>query len=196
MRIGRGEEAVSYARAALQLDEAVGDVVSMLFDKLNLSSALIVAREYEEALTCATAALAQAEAIHHAFLVCGLSACAAESSFYLNRLADAEQHAEHALSLEEEAFRPYALSVLGWVREAQGRYADACAWLAQAIESARQIGDRYAEAQALLALGRAQLSAGEDRAGRATLNEAAQAFSALNLPAEAERVHQLLGLSA
>ncbi len=182
IKMGRGDEAIRCLEAALRWDERSGDLVSALYDRLNLASAQIVAGRYGDALHTVMLALPRAQDIGHSFLVSGLFTCAAEASFYLHRLTEAEHSALQALREEEEAFRAYALTVLGQTRDAQGRCGEAEQILDQAIESARASGDRFAEVAAWRALG-------EMRAGHGDLDRARQAFES------ALRLYQALGLT-
>jgi len=192
MRLGLGNQAIEHARIALQLDTKTGDTMRALFDKLNLNAALIVDKQYNEAVAIAKSAIVEARSIGHYFLECGLQTDMAEALYYLNQLDDSEQTAIQALQHEEDRFRPYALTTLGRVQTARGNYSAAISYLQQALESARQIGERYAEAQALVSLGEAHRASGNTTAARQVLTEALRVYDALRLEAEMKRVQTLL----
>ena len=136
IRQGDAAAAIEHLEFAIRYAEQAGEPVNALYDRLNLSSAHIVAGQYAEALQHALTGLNLAEALSHSFLVAGLAACAAESCYHLQRLEAAENYAMRSLREEEEVHRPYALTTLGWVWVAQGRHAAAERAPWSAVESA------------------------------------------------------------
>ncbi len=161
MRMGDAERAIANLTQSLDYARSVGEPVNALYDALNLSSAYIVAGRYADALALARESLESAEGMRHAFLVAGLAAAAAEACLRLDMLDDAERFAHRSLREEEESHRSYALTTLGSVAQARGEFAQAARLLDEAISSARQASDRYAEAHAWLALARCRRAAGD-----------------------------------
>lgn len=191
MRMGDAERAIANLVQSLDYARKVGEPVNALYDALNLASAFIVAGRYDEALALARESLESAEAMKHAFLVAGLAACAAEACLRLNAPDDAEQFAYRSLREEEESHRPYALTTLGGVAQARGDFVQAERLLNEAIESARQVADRYAEAHAWLALGRVR-RAGAHPAEREAWSQALALSEQLGLAAEAQQAREQL----
>ena len=191
MRLGNAEQAIANLTQSLDYARKVGEPVNGLYDALNLSSAYIVAGRYDEALALARASLESAEAMKHAFLVASFAASAAEACLRLNRLDEAEQFAYRALREEEEAHRPYALTTLGGVAQARGEYAQGEQLLRQAIESAQQAADRYAETHAWLALAQCRRASG-DAGEREAWSQALALSEQLGLVAEAQQAREQL----
>lgn len=152
VHIADADRAVQHAQMALQLDRVIGDSVSILFDELNLSSALIIARRHDEALAVALAAASCAEEINHTFLAVGCYACAAEACFHLDRFDEAMHFAQRVLLGEEQVFRACALMVMGWVKARLGALGEAEQLFVQAIQEARESEDHYVEAQVMRSL--------------------------------------------
>jgi tetratricopeptide (TPR) repeat protein len=154
MRMNQPERAITHLTQAMAHADRVGQPVNGLYDRLNLTSALISNGDHVSALAQAGPALALAEELDHGFLVAGLSAARAEAHLGLDDLAQAEHDALRALSREEEAHRPFALAVLGQVQARRGQMGEAERTLQQAIDAARASQDRYAEAEAWQAFAR------------------------------------------
>ena len=192
VRMGRADSAIESLHIALQIDDTIGDPMNKLFDLLNLSSAYVVAQRYEDALVHAVDGLSLAREIGHGFLVSGLNASAGEASFYLNRLDDAEQFALACVREEEEAFRPLALTVLAWVRQAQNDLDAAVGLLQQAIASAQAIDDDYAEAAAWKSLGDVRTAQTHAADAHAAYDCARKLFHALGLQAEVTAIELVL----
>jgi tetratricopeptide (TPR) repeat protein len=118
-----------------------------------LSGAFIVAGQHESALEQARLGLELAEPIRDAYSVAGLASNAGEACYYLGRLDEAERFALQSLRQEEDSQRPYALTVLGFVRRDQARWSEAESVLKEAIKTAQANQDPFAEASAWRALG-------------------------------------------
>jgi tetratricopeptide (TPR) repeat protein len=192
MRLGDAPVAIQHLELAIRYDQQLGEPVKMLYDQLNLSSADIVAGRYENALEQAHTALNVAESLRHTFLIAGLTACAAEASFYLNRLDDAELHAMRSLREEEEVHRPYALTVLGWVRHAQGKFAESESLLRNAIQSAQDTQDKYAEAPAWRTLGRLYRDQHKASEAHSAFDQAIRLYRELDLTKDIEVTQELM----
>lgn len=188
-REGDAAAAIAHLQTALSEAHALGEPVSAIYNRLNLAGAYIVAGRHEEALAEAEAALSLAEPMQHAFLIAGLTASAGEACYYLGRLEQAERYALRSLREEEEVHRPYALTVLGWVRAAQGKAGEAESMLRMAIDSAQAAQDRYAEAPAWKALGRVLAGADRRKAAFDAFERARMLYEALALRSDAEAVH-------
>ncbi len=152
MRRGDAARAISHLTLALKHAEHAGQPLNALYDRLNLASALLVGGDPAAALKHAGAALPLAESINNAFLIAGLHATAAEAHFMLDDLDAAEQSAQLSLRAEEDVHRSFALSVLGRIQCRRGARDAGLAYLNEAIASAQQIDDRYAEGHAWQAL--------------------------------------------
>ena len=148
--------AVQWLERAIDCDQARGDVFALSQNHVNLSGAYIIAGDYQMAVDAAQRGLAVAEPIQASFTIGGLATNAAEACFYLGRFDDAEQYVMRSLRQEEEGNRPYALAVLGLVRHAQHKFAEAATLLKEAVASAQAVEDKYAEAAAWRALGNAR----------------------------------------
>jgi tetratricopeptide (TPR) repeat protein len=151
-RQGDAVTAIEHLEQAIQCEAARGNIVGVLHDRVNLSGAYIIAGRYGDALTQAQAGLAIAESLRHTYLIAGLASNAGEACYYLNQPDLAEQYAMQSLYQEEDVHRPYALTVLGLVQQAQKHFGLAERSLRSAIESAQTIRDKYAEAAAWRAL--------------------------------------------
>jgi tetratricopeptide (TPR) repeat protein len=182
VRMGRADSAIHHLQQALTIDDTIGDPMNKLFDLLNLSSAFVVGRRHEDALTVAVDGLSLAREMKHGFLSSGFTASAGEASFYLGRLDDAERYSLACLHEEEEVFRPLALTVLAWVRQAQHDLNGAEKLLTQAITNAHDIDDVYAEAAAWKSLGEIQIQRGAD--ARPAFEQARSKFQQLGLVQE------------
>jgi tetratricopeptide (TPR) repeat protein len=186
MRLGDAEQAIANLTQSLDYARKAGEPVNGLYDALNLSSAYVVAGQYERALALANESLESAEAMKHAFLAASFAASAAEACLRLGRLDEAEQFAYRALREEEESHRPYALTTLGGVAQARGDATQAEHLLAEAISSAQGAADRYAEAHAWLALAQAR-EATNTATAREAWSNALILSEQLGLAAEAQQ---------
>jgi tetratricopeptide (TPR) repeat protein len=192
MRMGDPEQAIANLEQSLGYAQKVGEPVNALYDALNLSSAYIVAGRHADARTLALESLEMAEAMRHAFLVAGLSAGAAEACLGLDALDEAESLAMRSLSQEEEVHRPYALTTLGLVALKRAQSSNSQRYLREAISSAQQSQDRYAEAHTWLALADAHRASHQPADERAALESGLTLFTQLGLTKEADRTRQRL----
>jgi tetratricopeptide (TPR) repeat protein len=185
-QLGKHDEAVKHLQTAMQLYEQMGDSITPLYQHMNLAAAYIVAGEYDEALHEALPSLARAHGMNHAYLIAGLSLNAAEASFYLGQLDEAERYAMQCMNQEEMAVQPYAFTVVGMVQRARGQTPSSQTTLRTAIANARQIEDRYAEACAWRELGRTSCAANatDVTEAKAAFDEALRLFEAMGLAHE------------
>jgi tetratricopeptide (TPR) repeat protein len=186
MRQGDAEGAIKHLEISMRQAEKAGEPVNATYDQLNLASSYVIAGRYLDALNQAQTGLRVAASMQHSFLIAGLTACAAEACFYLNRLDEAEQYALRSLHEEEEVHRPYAITVLGGVQHARGQLDQAEKTLLNAIQSAQDTQDKYAEAPAWKSLGALYRDQGRRAEASDAYARAQQLFEALNLTAEAE----------
>jgi tetratricopeptide (TPR) repeat protein len=190
-KLGKSDEAVQSLQQALALSTAGGNVVGGLFDRYTLTAAYLSGQHFEQALAEAQDVLAIAESLNQSYLISGLSANASEACFGLGRMDDAEFFAFKSLGQEIEPLRPYGLTVLGLVRQTQGKHAEASGLLRDAVTSAQQVDDRYAEAAAWRALGDVQRAAGSLDAAREAYAHATTLYSALGLVKELAELAEL-----
>lgn len=187
-RLGEIDAAIVLLEQALRYDRERGDVVAEANVRMSLSAALIVGGRHAPALVEAEHGLALAQRLQSAFLVAGLAACAGEAAVGLGRLADAERFALQSLNTEEEAMRTYGLAVLGMIRRAQRAYGQAADLLNQAVRSAQDVEDKYAEAAAWRELGHTERDGGDPRAARESYDRATELYSRLGLDQELAKV--------
>jgi tetratricopeptide (TPR) repeat protein len=187
MRMGHAAQAIECLQQAMAHAQKLGTPVQGLYDALNLSSAYIVAGRHEAAKDLALQSLGMAEAMQHAFLVAGLAAGASEACLHLGDLDQAEHLAMQSLREEEDMHRPYALTTLGHVALKRHQPTPATRWLREAIASARQTSDKYAEAYAWMALADAHGALQQFDEERNALKEALGLCEQLGL-AEAQTV--------
>ncbi len=192
MRMNDAPQAIANLEQSLDHARKLGEPVNGLYDALNLASAYIVAGRYDDARALAQQSLDVAEPMQHAFLVAGLTACAAEACLRTNALDDAEQFAMRSLRDEEDVHRPYALTTLGGVASARSRHDEAMQYFKEAIANAQQTHDRYAEAHAWLALAATHRALG-DSAERAAWSSALTLSEQLGLSTEAQQAKENLG---
>ena len=181
---GRHDEAVQHLQQAMQTYEQMGDSITPLYQRMNLAAAYIMAGEYDKAFEEAQHGLRTAQSINHAYLIAGLSLNAAEASFYLNQLDEAERYATQCLSQEEVAVQPYAITVMGMVQRARGQAPASQTTLQAAIANAQQIEDRYAEACAWRELGRTLFALADAVEARAAFDAAIRLFEEMGLANE------------
>jgi len=191
MRLGDAEQAITNLTQSLDYARRAGEPVNGLYDALNLSSAYVVAGQFERALALAYESLESAEAMKHVFLAASFAASAAEACLRLGRMDEAEQFAYRALREEEESHRPYVLTTLGGVAQARGDFKQAESVLTEAISSSQVSADRYAEAHAWLALARCREATG-DAAAREAWSRALALSEQLGLTAEAQQARERL----
>jgi tetratricopeptide (TPR) repeat protein len=183
-QMGRHEEAVAHLQTAIQMHEQMGDSIAPLYQRMNLSAAYVAAGEYGKGLAEAQNGLRLAQSINHAYLLAVLNPIAAEASFYLGQLDEAEHYAAQCMRQEEATMQPYAFTVIGMVQRARGQYPSSQNTLRTAIVNAQQIEDPYAEACAWRELGRTLRAAANAVEARAALDEAVRLFERMGLVSE------------
>jgi tetratricopeptide (TPR) repeat protein len=191
-RLGDIDAAVDLLEQALRHDRERGDVVAEANDRMSLSAAYIVGGHHERALAEAEQGIALAQQLQDGFLLAGSAACTGEAAVNLGRLAEAEHFAMQSLTTEEEGMRTYGLAVLGMVGRVQCAFAPAADVLSQAIRSAKDVDDKYAEATAWRELGHVHRDAGAARAARDAYAAARRLYTQLGLQKEVGELEQAL----
>ncbi|MFN8487816.1 MAG: tetratricopeptide repeat protein [Caldilineaceae bacterium] len=192
LKQGEIDTAILLAEKAMDCDRRRGDVISPLYDLMNVAYAHILAGRYAEAYKQASQGLYMAEKMQHSYLISGLAATVGEACFYLNRFAEAEQYAHQALNAEEEFFRAAALTLLGLVRQAQGQAQAAVKLIEEALASAQSLEDKYTEAYAWRALGRVQQANAQTEAAQHAYTQARQLYHQLGLQKECTDLDKML----
>ena len=85
------------------------------------------------------------------------------------------------LCAPKKKIRPYALTALGWVRQAQGQLGEAEHCFREAIQNAQQVEDRWAEAPAHRALGTLLQAQGKRDEACVASDSALSIYTALKL---------------
>jgi tetratricopeptide (TPR) repeat protein len=191
LRLEHVEAATEHLQHSLRYYEAIGNRVQLNRTKTNLGGMLIQTGQHAAAIQPVTEALQFFEAVNYANLLALNAANLAEALVHVGEVAQAEQRAMQALQAEEEDVRPYALTALGWVRQAQDRLDEAERCFRQAIQAAQAIDDRWAEAPAHRALGALLRARGKADEARVAYEDALRIYTALNLPKEVERTQDI-----
>ncbi len=173
-----------------EIYEALGNTWQVLYARMNLSAACILAGELQRALAEAEQALVTATDMQHAYLIAGLRVNAGEACLKLGRLDEAERHALLSLQQEEDASRPYALMVLGMAQRERGQAMQSATTLRMAVETAQKIQDAFAEAHAWREVGLA-LKGHDAPASVDAFDRAIALFNELGLSNEVERSRQM-----
>jgi tetratricopeptide (TPR) repeat protein len=191
-RLGDHAAALGYIERAIHCDEQRGDEVGPLYDRLNRAMVYRLAGRAEESRREALDALETARRFRNSYLIAGLAAGVAEASYDLGDYPAAEHFALAALREEEEFFRAPACVILAWLRHRAGRNDEAFRLLAEALDSAQRIEDRYTEAYVLRSSGEIHRRAGLADDARTLLERALHIYSGLGLAHEAGGVIELL----
>jgi len=153
LREGKYQTAIPFIQQAIECDQKRGDVVRPLYDHLSLSYAHLHAGEASAARQVAANGLVVAERLSHSYLIAGLAAGVGEACYALRQFEDAEHYAVYSLQQEEMFFRASALVILGLVHQECGRHTQATQLIRDAIESAREVEDKFVKAYAWHKLG-------------------------------------------
>jgi tetratricopeptide (TPR) repeat protein len=185
MVLGHHEEAIARMQEAIRLYGQLGDQAHLATEHLNLSYALNVIGDHEQALDVATARLSFVQERGDTYLISALACNAAEACALLGRLDEADRYAGLALRQEEEFHRHYILTVQGIVAGKRDDHVQATQLLEAAIQLARESEDPFGEAPAWrwLAL---------DYAAHGSLDDARAAMSrAAALYGKMDQVHEV-----
>lgn len=187
------EAAVEHIQAAGRYYQAAGNIVcAMGVTHTNLGYAYLIKRRYAEVLPPAQRALAFFNELNHPYWLALNETNLAEAYFYLGDLAQAEQLAEQALRREEVVVRAYCLYILGLVRCAQSRFAEAESYCRQAIATAEEMQDLWGLGPAWRALGETYRAAGRVIEAQAAFQEVLRIYQALGMAQEIAFTHTVL----
>ncbi len=153
LREGKYQAAIPFIQQAIECDQKRGDLVRPLYDHLSLSYAHLHAANPSAAHQVAADGLAMAERISNSYLIAGLAAGVGEAFYALGQYEDAEYYALYSLQQEENFFRASALVISGLVCQERGQLTQAVQIIRDAINSAREIEDKFVEADAWHKLG-------------------------------------------
>lgn len=135
--------AIELIEKAIRCDEHQGDIVSPLYDMLNLAYAYTQKEDYEKSLEIANMGLRRANDLGLSYLIAGLSCGVGEAYLGLNQLEEAERYARISLDTEEGFFRWSALALYGEIKGRQGLFSEAKTYLTEAIHSAEEAEDPF-----------------------------------------------------
>ena len=184
--------ALEHFQRAIHFYTLYGDLLWVARTRTNLAGMYIVAREYATALPIAQEAYAFFEPLNMPYWMAVNGLNISEALCGLGRLVEAEQWVQQTLQLEETSFIPLVLTVLGDIRTAQHRYAEAEQVLHQAITQAVANQDRFAEAPAWRSLGFVYQHQDQAESAHDAWSKALHIFNSLQLFREVERVEQVL----
>lgn len=184
LKQGEVNRAIDLIEKAMDCDRRRGDVISPLYDLMNLASAYRQAGRTTEAYQAALNGLHLAERLKHSYLIAGLAATVGEACCDLGCFGEAEQYAMQALQQEEEYFRSSALVILGLVRQASGQAATAVKLFHEAIVSAQNLDDKYSEAYGWRILGQVYQADQQFVPMKEAYRTAALLYAQLGLPQE------------
>jgi len=188
MRQGEAQTALVHLEQSVNMAEKLGWVTFVVTDLINVSSAHVIAKQYDQALSVAEDGLKRCESftITTASIVAGLASNAGEACHYLGRHTDAFRYAMQAEQTEEPGHLPYARIVMGMTQRAQNQLREADLTLSDALNLSQQLGDRYAEASALRELGELFAQQGRKQEACSAFTRSAKLFSTLKNRAETE----------
>lgn len=191
------EPAIAYLQAAGRHYQAAGNLVCAVgMTNSSLAFAYLLKRRYAEAIAPAETALAFFHQINHAYWQAINEAYLAEAWFYQGDLAKAEQFAQAGLQREEVVVRPYCLTMLGHVRRAQRRFAEAERYCREAIASGDERQDLWTVGPAWLALGETYRDAGRHTEAQTAFQEGLRIYERLGIKQEIAFAQALLAAVA
>ncbi len=186
------DSGIELLEKSIKFDQQRGDVVSPLYDRINLSYAFTIHGRFTEALQQAQDGLQFAEKMKVAYLIAGLAAAAGEACFGLDRLDESEHYVLQSLQQEEEFFRSWAFTIFGMVRGKQGSIEEASRHFHAAIQAAQEIEDKYGEAYAWRKLGDVHAAADQRQAAQDAYQHALELYRKLGLNKEINELEALL----
>ncbi|MCE7986121.1 MAG: hypothetical protein DYG89_33505 [Caldilinea sp. CFX5] len=187
------ETAVAYLQAAGRHYEAAGNLVCAVgMTNSSLAFAYLLKRRYAEAIAPAETALAFFRQLNHAYWQAINEAYLAEAWFYQDDLAKAEHFAQAGLQREEVVVRPYCLTMLGHIRRAQQRFAEAERYGREAVASGEERQDLWALGPAWLALGESYRDVGRPAAARQAFQQGLRIYEQLGIAQEVAFAQTLL----
>ncbi|GAB4212933.1 MAG: hypothetical protein OHK0022_49400 [Roseiflexaceae bacterium] len=175
-----------FAERAISLFDAIGDLRLVASVRINLALAANQAGLPEAALEPARKALDYFEQSGQLWGMLAAAQNLAEAYLALNELDQAEVYARKVVAGNEAKTLPDGLRVLGEIALARGQVAEALPPISAAIQAAQASADRFLEAYAWRAQGRALLMYGWASQGIAALDQADAIFIQLHMPHEVE----------
>lgn len=184
-RYGELEPAIAFLQKSGRHYQAAGNLVCAVgMTNSSLAFVYLLKRRYAEAIVPAETALTFFQQLNHAYWQAINEAYLAEAWFYLGDLAQAEHFAQQGLQREEVVVRPYCLQVLGHVRRAQQRFAEAERYCREAVADANARQDLWALGPTWLALGETYHDAGRQAEAQAAFQESLRIYEQLGIAQE------------
>lgn len=178
------EKAILYARQR-------GNMVSPLYNMINLSYTYVTLGQFTKAQEIALDGLTQALGMKQSYLIAGFAAAHAHASYELGLYDEAEKSVYQSIQQEEEFFRAWALAVLGLIYAATDRHQRAIESLHQAIEQAADI-NLHDVAFAQKSLGDVYQRAGMRQNAVLAYQKTAELYRTMNLSSELAEINRLL----
>lgn len=185
------DSAQPHFEQARALYVALGEHARAQQERCRLAWALIAAGRNDEAVLELRQAQAYFERTQQGYWIAMCAANMAEACVNLDKLSEAEAQARRALEQQEARVTPYAQCTLGTVRRKQGAFERAAVILREAIATARQLGDRYAEAPAWRELALALREGGHAALAADAFAAATQLYDDLGMAQELARTRAL-----
>lgn len=195
MRLGRNDAAAQRFARAIERYQATGDQMRLHWALTNIGFMHILAGDPAAGIEHASRALAFFEAVGNVEWIATNASNLAEAYVDAGQMDEALSMAQRALSQEDAAVRPYALTVLGRVSLARRAFDEAERILREAVATAQDANDRWAEAPAIRALAVAQKEQGDNGEATAAFGRALEIYAELDLPREIERTRALMAQS-
>ena len=190
------EAALKHLDVAIRLARQMGHMALLASDQITLSGVYILMKRYDKALETSLEGLKMCEdfSIQASNLLAGLNSNVGEAYYYLGKYDEAITYAMQAHGTEERIYLPYAMTVIGMAQHAKGDVERAEPALTQAIALAAEIGDQYAEAAALHALGKLHLSQQRPTEARKALSNSLEIYTRLGNAMEMQAVETQMAL--
>ena len=184
-RYGELEQAIAFLQKSGRHYQVAGNLVCAVgMTNASLAFVYLLKRRYAEAIAPAETALAFFQQLNHAYWQAINEAYLAEAWFYQGDLAKAEHFAHQGLQREEAVVRPYCLHILGHVRRAQQRFAEAERYCREALADANTRQDLWALGPAWLALAETYSDAGRQAEAQTAFQESLRIYEQLGIAQE------------
>lgn len=192
-RYAHVEAAVDHFKKAGQYHQACGNIVYAIgVMNINISFTYLSKRKYAEALEPGETALEYYQSIGQQHGLSIVEANLAEITFYLGRFVESRHYAESGLKREEPWVRPYCLYVLGHLSRVEADFEAAEKYCTDAIQSALEIEDPWAEAPARNALGEVYRDAGRPEDALDAFQSALAIWKRIDIQHEVEHTQTLV----
>ncbi len=178
-RVGNLERAATHLHRSGEHFAALGNTLCAIGSESNISYALLLAGSPEAALDKGKTALVEFERLRNSYWTAVSAANVAEACLRVGQIREAEMFAMRVIREEEASCMPYAQYVLGEVYALRGQFDDADAECQRALSLARQNGDRWALAPALMSLARICARASRGTAAAQARLEAATLYESI-----------------